>query len=88
LSDKLHADGKCACIAGASYGSYATLMGLIRDPELDCCSVNGVGVSDINLMYSMNWSDRSEVWKTYGMLTLGAAPVKDAVQLEQTSSLK
>ena len=28
------ADGKRVCIAGASYGGYATLMGLIRYPEL------------------------------------------------------
>ena len=28
------ADPKRICIAGASYGGYATLMGLIRDPAL------------------------------------------------------
>ncbi len=83
-----YADGKRVCIAGASYGGYATLMGLIRYPELYRCGVNWVGVSDINLMYSINWSDSSEVWKTYGMPTLVGDPVKDAVQLEQTSPLK
>jgi dienelactone hydrolase len=83
-----YADAKRVCIAGASYGGYATLMGLIRYPELYRCGVNWVGVTDINLMYSINWSDSGEVWKTYGMPTLVGDAVKDAEQLEQTSPLK
>lgn len=82
------ADAKRVCIAGASYGGYATLMGLIRYPELYRCGVNWVGVTDINLLYSINWSDSDEVWKTYGMPVLVGDPVKDAAQLEQTSPLK
>ncbi|MFO1249764.1 MAG: prolyl oligopeptidase family serine peptidase [Inhella sp.] len=39
-----------ACIAGASYGGYATLMGLVRHPELYRCGVAWVGVADLMLL--------------------------------------
>jgi predicted acyl esterase len=51
-----YADPKRICIAGASYGGYATLMGLVNDPDLYKCGVDWVGVTDINLLYSDNWS--------------------------------
>ncbi len=59
-------DPKRVCIAGASYGGYATLMGLVRHHELYQCGIEWVGVSDINLMYSISWSDISEEAKGYG----------------------
>lgn len=82
------ADPKRMCIAGASYGGYATLMGLVRDPDLYRCGVAWVGVTDINLMYDLNWSDFSDVWRQYGMPVLIGDQVKDAAQLEATSPLK
>ena len=39
-----------ACIAGASYGGYAALMGPVRYPELFRCVVAWVGVADLGLM--------------------------------------
>ncbi|MFG6414131.1 alpha/beta hydrolase family protein [Roseateles sp. DC23W] len=38
-----------ACVMGASYGGYATAMGLIRHPELFRCGVSWVGVADLPL---------------------------------------
>jgi dipeptidyl aminopeptidase/acylaminoacyl peptidase len=35
------------CIMGGSYGGYATLMGLAREPELYACGVNIVGVANL-----------------------------------------
>jgi len=81
-------DPERVCIAGASYGGYATLMGLIKHPTLYRCGINWVGVTDINLMYSINWSDASEAWKQYGMPLLIGDPVKDAQQLKDTSPLE
>lgn len=81
------ADPKRTCIAGASYGGYATLMGLIKHPELYRCGVNWVGVSDISLMYSISWSDASADWTRYGMPALVGDREKDAEQLKQTSPL-
>ena len=83
-----HADAKCVCIAGASYGGYATLLGLIRNPELFRSGVQWVGVTHIDLMYSINWSDFSEQWKDHGMPLLVGDRVEDAAQLAATSPLK
>ena len=83
-----YADAKRVCIAGASYGGYATLMGLIRYPELYRCGVEWVGVTDIDLLYSIQWSDMSQDWKGYGMPVMVGDRVKDAEQLAATSPLK
>jgi dipeptidyl aminopeptidase/acylaminoacyl peptidase len=85
-----HADGKRVCIAGASYGGYATLMGLVNDPDLYKCGVNWAGVTDINLLYNGAWSavsDMSERWLTYGAPLLVGDPQRDAAQLSATSPL-
>jgi dipeptidyl aminopeptidase/acylaminoacyl peptidase len=83
-------DPKRICIAGASYGGYATLMGLINDPALYKCGIDWVGVTDIKLMYTGHWSfssDLSDTYKQYGMPDLVGDPVKDAEQLKATSPL-
>ena len=84
------ADPKRVCIAGASYGGYAVLMGMVRDPELYRCGVEWVGVTDIKLMYTGSWSAKSDLsdrWKTYGMPNLVGDLDKDAAQLQATSPL-
>jgi dipeptidyl aminopeptidase/acylaminoacyl peptidase len=85
------ADPQRICIAGASYGGYATLMGLVRNPDLYKCGIDWVGVTDIELLYTGHWSatsDMSEAYKRYGMPTLVGDPVKDAAQFAATSPLK
>jgi dipeptidyl aminopeptidase/acylaminoacyl peptidase len=84
-------DPKRICIAGASYGGYATLMGLVNDPDLYKCGVDWVGVTDINLLYNGSWnfaSDMSAEWKKYGMPDMVGDQVKDAAQLKATSPLE
>ena len=83
-------DPKRICIAGASYGGYATLMGLVNDPQLYKCGINWVGVTDIGLLASGHWSytsDMTERYRKYGMPELVGDPVKDAAQLTATSPL-
>nr|WP_315395270.1 S9 family peptidase [uncultured Duganella sp.] len=83
-------DPKRICIAGASYGGYATLMGLINDPGLYKCGIDWAGVTDINLLYDGHWnftSDLPDGWKHYGMPALIGDQVKDAEQLKATSPL-
>lgn len=41
------ADPDRICIYGGSYGGYATLMGMIREPELYRCGIGIVGVYDL-----------------------------------------
>lgn len=91
LISKGIADPKRICIAGASYGGYATLMGLINDPDLYKCGFEWVGVTDINLMYKGNWLQRSDMtdeWKQYGMPEMIGDQVKDAAQLKATSPIE
>lgn len=82
-----HADPQRICIAGGSYGGYASLMGLIKDPALYRCGVAWAAVSDIGLMHTIGrrWTDVSEVWRQYGLPTLVADPEKDAAQIAATS---
>ena len=54
------ADPKRVCIYGASYGGYATMMGLAKTPELYRCGVNYVGVTDVNLYLTATWTDYSQ----------------------------
>ncbi len=83
-------DPKRICIAGASYGGYATLMGLLNNPELFKCGIDWVGVTDIGLLYTGHWSfesDMSEGYKQYGMPELVGDMTKDAAQFKATSPL-
>jgi dipeptidyl aminopeptidase/acylaminoacyl peptidase len=85
-----YADASRVCIAGASYGGYATLMGLANDPGLYKCGVDWVGVTDINLMYNDDWSARSDNtddFRKHGMPVMIGDQVKDAAQLRATSPI-
>jgi dipeptidyl aminopeptidase/acylaminoacyl peptidase len=42
------ADGNRVCIYGASYGGYAALMSVVREPDLYRCTVGYVGVYDLD----------------------------------------
>jgi acetyl esterase/lipase len=44
------ADSKRVCLYGASYGGYAALMGLAREPDLYACAIGNVGVYDLPKM--------------------------------------
>lgn len=46
------ADSRRVCIYGASYGGYAALMGVAREPSLYRCAIGYVGVYDMPAMYS------------------------------------
>jgi len=76
-----HADGKRACILGASYGGYAALMSAVRAPELYRCAISYVGLSDLNLMYTRGDIRRSEYGETYLQRAIG----KDRAQLDEYS---
>lgn len=80
-------DPKRICIAGASYGGYATLMGLVREPDLYRCGINWVGVTDPGLMFSINHSDLPDDYKRYGMRTMLGDPEKDKERFAQTSPI-
>jgi len=81
------ADPKRIAIAGASYGGYASLMGLVRDAELYRCAVAWVGVTDLDMLYQVHWDDVSDDYKRHGMPALLGDRIKDAADLKENSPL-
>ena len=47
-----HADGSKVCLYGASYGAYASLMGVAKEPDLYRCAVGYVGAYDLPTMHT------------------------------------
>jgi dipeptidyl aminopeptidase/acylaminoacyl peptidase len=79
-----------ACIAGANYGGYSTLMGLVRQPELYRCGVAWAAVTDPFLYLQGNWwvaDDLTEQGRTYGMPHMVGDADKDAAMLTANSPL-
>jgi dipeptidyl aminopeptidase/acylaminoacyl peptidase len=50
-------DPKRVCIGGGSYGGYATLMGLAKDPLQYRCGLAVVAVTDLVWMHDLAYSD-------------------------------
>jgi dipeptidyl aminopeptidase/acylaminoacyl peptidase len=50
-------DPQRVCIGGASYGGYATLMGLVREPGLFKCGIDVMGVTDLEWWQSLGDTD-------------------------------
>ncbi len=74
------------CIAGASYGGYAALMGLVRHPELYRCGAAWVAVTDPRLLYQYDVrSDASEEWRRWGLPNLVGDPKADAARFDEVT---
>jgi len=83
------ADPRRVAIAGASYGGYLTMMGLVKDPDLYRCGVNWLGVTDPSFMFSVTWSDFNRAERgRYSMELLIGHPEKDREQFERTSPVR
>jgi len=77
-------DPKRVCIAGASYGGYATLMGLVRHPELYRCGAAWAALTDPALWMRGHWwwsDDVSDEARKYSLPTLIGDLDKDAAML-------
>ena len=80
-----------ACIAGASYGGYSTLMGLIKDPGLYRCGVAWVALADLDLYVSGSWwvtDDISKNGRQYTLPEMVGDPVKDAAMIAANSPVR
>jgi dipeptidyl aminopeptidase/acylaminoacyl peptidase len=85
------ADPNRVCIMGGSYGGYATLMGLVKDPSLYRCGIAYAAVTDIPLLFNsgaMVLSDMSDHYKQYGAPELIGDVAADNEQFIATSPLK
>lgn len=81
------ADPKRIAIAGASYGGYSALMGLVREPELYRCAVAWVGVTDLGFLHTVNWDDIPRIYKKKGLPMLLGDKTVDAAELKAFSPL-
>lgn len=80
-----------ACIAGASYGGYATLMGLVRHPELYRCGIAWVAVTDLLLTVEGSiWvdDDTDDATRRYTLPQLIGDPKTEADALKAVSPVE
>ena len=59
------ADEQRICIHGASYGAYAALMGVVREPELYRCASGYIGVYNLEMMHRRGDIQGSRSGETY-----------------------
>ena len=79
-------DPKRVCIMGISYGGYATMMGLAKDPDQYQCGINLLGVTDLNdLLRQGRWA--GDAFRYQSKLMIGD-PATMKAQLDQTSPVK
>jgi dipeptidyl aminopeptidase/acylaminoacyl peptidase len=72
-------DASRVCIMGASYGGYAALWGVAKDPDVYRCAVAFAAVSDPRFMFDFHWNDISDEGKSYSLaVTLGDRKADDA----------
>jgi len=72
-------------IYGGSYGGYAAMMGIIKEPQLFKCAVNYVGVTSISILFE-GFEDYPESAKRSLERRFGH-PVKDAKYMSENSPI-
>ena len=86
------ADPARVCIVGASYGGYAALWGVIRNPERYRCAASFAGVTDfksqlkydsrsLRSRYAREWSDKVRGEEDFDLDTV--SPAKHAARLNR-----
>ncbi|PWW41741.1 acylaminoacyl-peptidase [Idiomarina loihiensis] len=90
LVDKGIADKSRMCVYGASYGGYAALMAVIREPDLYKCTVGFVGVYDLNLMFEQGDISEADAGQNYLSMVLPTDKEEREMQspLHQLNKLK
>ena len=75
------------CIMGSSFGGYAALMGLIREPDSYRCGIAHAALSDLRALYDFHWSDESEHARRYALPVVMGDKLKDAALLAAGSAV-
>jgi len=81
VADQGYADPSRICIYGGSYGGYASLMAVAKEPDLYKCAVGYVGVYDLDMMYHEGDISERESGKRFLRRTIGT----DETQLRARS---
>lgn len=66
-----YADPKRICIYGASYGGYAALEGVVREPDLYKCAIGYAGVYDLRVQLDKSDTQRTDRGTAYLKVALG-----------------
>jgi dipeptidyl aminopeptidase/acylaminoacyl peptidase len=76
------------CIGGGSYGGYATMQGLVKEPDMFRCGINEAGVVDLIWAQELGYTDfnsgGSEAAEAWYKVTMGDVKA-DRALLEQYS---
>jgi dienelactone hydrolase len=81
------ADPKRICIVGGSYGGYAAMMGVIKDPDVFRCAVSWSGITDLAGMFKPRWESRVTVQDTRALAALVGDPTADRKEFMDRSPL-
>lgn len=65
------ADAKRICISGASYGGYASLEGVVKEPDLYRCAVGYAGVYDMVMMRNEARTLNGQLLAPFMQMTVG-----------------
>ena len=77
------ADPRKICIYGASYGAYAALTGVAKEPDLYRCAAGNVGVYDLPMMHARGDTRERRRGRTYLRDWIGEA--KDLASASPTN---
>jgi len=81
-------DAERVCLFGWSYGGYAALMGLVREPPMFRCAVAAVAVTDPALLFDVGWNRAAAIDEFEEDLDRRIGDPKDQAELEAISPLK
>jgi dipeptidyl aminopeptidase/acylaminoacyl peptidase len=81
-------DPNRVCIGGGSYGGYATMQGLVKEPDLFRCGIDEAGVTDLIWAQELGYTDfnlgDSDAAEAWYKVTIGDVKA-DRALLEQYS---
>lgn len=84
------ADADKICIYGASYGGYATLAGLTKEPDLYACGFAFVGVYDLELLHEYGDIQDRKAGRNYLDMAVGTdeADLKARSPINHVANIK
>ena len=80
------ADARRICIYGASYGAYAALSGVAKEPDLYRCAAGNVGVYDLPMMHTRGDTQQVKWGRTFLRDWVGEA--KDVAATNMADRIK
>lgn len=69
--DQGYADPDRICIYGGSYGGYASIMGVAKEPNLYACAIGYVGLYDVQIQLTKSDTSKSQMGLRYFDRTFG-----------------